>query len=354
MVYGKGAVFKNGAHQDVLGQAKEAGVSVVEYGGCPPNPGLEFVAAGVALAIKENVQLVLAVGGGSAIDAAKAIALFARNADVDDLWQHMVSKKDLKHKALPIGVVLTSFGTGSEGNGSFVISNQRLKEKLGQSDLSTRPSFAICDPRYTATLGKGQVALGSVDIISHLLEQYFCLEGENLFNDLIVAALRNVATNALRATSNDEDLDARAELMMGSTLALSYVFSLGKTLDWTSHKIEHALSGVYDVPHAAGLACIFPAWLQLASAQPVIKEKLERLAVALGLGHADEAGLSEATIAYLKGLFRQLGLTVSLTDLLGFAPDHAAVADVAMKYGEFGRIFPINRQRCLEILQAAD
>lgn len=353
LVYGSGSVFSNGSHQDVMSQLNKAQVQVFEHSHCPTNPDIDFVSKGIEMVVSKKIGLVLAIGGGSVIDASKAIALFSQNLDTENIWEHMISKEKIKKKALPIGVVLTSFGTGSEGNGSFVISNYQTKEKLGQSDLSVRPMFAICDPHYAATLSKEQVALGCTDTVSHLLEQYFCLEEDNFLNDIIVSLMQNVVKNSLSAYKDKNDLTAKSELMLASTFSLSYFLSLGKTLDWSAHKIEHALSGAYQVPHAAGLACIFPAWMELASTEKAVRNKLILLGLKMRLINQDDAGQEKKVIAYFKQFFTQLGLTTSLKDLLGDEPEIKKIADIALKYGEFGNVFHIDRKKCEKIIALA-
>lgn len=353
LVYGGGSTFENGSYEDVVKQLKTASVQYIDYPNCPTNPDINYVKNGVKLVADEKIDLVLAIGGGSVIDASKAIALFSKNQTVPNFWKHMITKQYLNEPALPIGVVLTSFGTGSEGNGSFVISNYQTNEKIGQSDLSVRPAFAICDPKYTLTLKKNQVAFGSVDTVSHLLEQYFCLESDNFLNSIIESLIITTVKNSLVAHEDSNNLEAKSELMLTSTFALSYFLSLGKTLDWSAHKIEHALSGVYQVPHAAGLACIFPAWLELASENEVLKKKLFALGMNMGIIKQSDHGSLQKVTFYFRDYFHKLGLTTNLTKLVGDDIDIKKITDIALKYGTFGNIFPIDQSRCEQLLKIA-
>lgn len=355
LVYGKKSIFKNGLHYLITSQLKQSQINFVEHGGCNQNPDISFIEDGIYKVYKENVNFILAVGGGSVIDATKAIAIFSQNYGTENLWKHLISNNKFDNMSLKIGVILTVPGTGSEGNGSFIISNNVTKEKIGKSDLSVRPIFAICDPSYSLTLRKEQTMYGCTDTISHLLEQYFSKEKECILDDLIVATLLNVIKNINILKKDLTNIDARAEIMMASTFSLSYVLSLGKTLDWPSHKIEHALSGIYKIPHAAGLACILPAWMKVASDSTEVSKKIvslnKKMKITKKLSSKNE--LIEDCINYFKIYFKEMGLTTSLTNLLGFEPNIKKITDITLKYGNFGKIFEINMSSCSKIIEKA-
>lgn len=356
MVYGKKSIKQNGIYNTLIGTFKKLQIGYIEYSNCESNPDCTYVNSGAKIAIENNVNFILAVGGGSVIDASKAIALLVNNDNSEGIWPYMKSEKNFANEGLPIGVILTTVGTGSEGNGSFIISNNSEMEKLGRSHLSIRPAFAICDPAYTVSVGKWQTACGCFDIVSHLLEQYFCAEdGTDLSDSLIIASLKTTISHSKILTNEPENIESRGTIMLASTFALSYILSLGKTLDWSVHKIEHALTGVYGVTHGAGLACIFPAWMQLASKNKKVADKIIRLNHELGINckSNDRTEIIRNTIIYFKDFVKSLGLTVSLTQLLSDRPDVDRIAARALRNGDIGSIFTIDLKTCRELLTLA-
>lgn len=354
-IYGKKSIFENGIYNLIVNQLNKTKISFIEYGGCDQNPDASYVDKGARMAINNKVDFILAVGGGSAIDAAKAIALLVKNDYRHGIWPYMLSEKQIINNALPIGVILTSVGTGSEGNGSFIISNKETSEKLGKSHLSSRPAFSICDPLYTVSLGKLQTACGCADIVSHLLEQYFCKEEYSFSDHLIIAALKNVMHDSLVVNKNPNNIEARSNLMLASTFSLSYALSLGKTLDWSAHKIEHSLSGIYGVAHATGLACIFPSWIKCASKNKTILKRILILGKEMNLPLKTDTDNESVDIVinYFKKFFVNIGLPVTLTKLLNKEPDANKIAKLALKYGNIGKIYSINRKKCIEIIKMA-
>lgn len=356
LVFGSKSIKKNGVYESIYKQIGQSHIKLIDYGNCEPNPDSDFVNKGANIAISEDVDFILAAGGGSVIDAAKAMALLINNESTDGIWPYMRGDKKLTSNAVPIGVILTAVGTGSEGNGSFVISDAQTSNKLGLSHLSTRPKFAICDPYYTLTLSSFQSSCGSADIISHLLEQYFCAEeGEHLSNYLIIATLKHVMHHAREVTLNENNIESRSNLMLASSFALSYALSLGKTLDWSTHRIEHSLSGIYpDITHGAGIACILPAWMSFASRDPKVGDKITSLGKELGL--FPEETKSEvatiSTIAYFKKFFHSLGLKTRLSQVSKNKIDVKKVSRLTMSKGPLGIIFPIDERLCTEILES--
>lgn len=351
MVYGKGSIFKNNVYNDVIDQLKQTDIQVHELSNCPDNPDIAFVSKGIDCVKKENIDFLLAVGGGSVIDATKAIGLFSQNMS-EDYWQNVLDKGKNKNAALPIGVVLTSFGTGSEGNGSFVISNAETLEKVGQSHLSVRPQFAVCDPRYTFSLPARQVSLGITDTVSHLLEQYFSLEESDFLDGIIVAVLKNVLKNADLEKLGKQTLASRGELMLASTFSLSYFLSLGKTLDWSPHKIEHAVSGVYDIPHAQGLACIFPAWIEVVSDNDTILKKIRFLLQELDIKKTSTHP-GRQLAHFLRDFFTSLGLSVSLQNEIPRKLNVKAVVETTLRHGSLGKLYPLSSNDIAAILLKA-
>lgn len=278
IVYGGGSVKRNGIFEAATAQLHAHGVDFVEMGGVEPNPRLETVKRGVALCREHRADMILALGGGSAIDCAKAIA---GSVHYDgDPWDLISGKKSYPETFLPILVVLTIAATGSEMDHIAVITNWETKEKIGTRHPYMRPKVAILDPCYTYTVSRYQTASGIADIFAHALENYlnpphtesFLLDG------FAEAVMRTCLVYGPKALENPEDYEARAQLMLASSHAINGLLSLGKDHSWTAHGIEHQLSAHYDVTHGAGLAVIIPAWLEYCLS-PVTAPKLRQLAV---------------------------------------------------------------------------
>lgn len=356
IVYGGNSIKRNGIYDEVINCIKSCNIKYYEHGGCMPNPKSSFVNEGAEKAIENNVQFILAIGGGSVIDAAKAIALLSVNDNSNGIWPYMLGNKKFMLDALPIGVILTVAGTGSEGNGAFVISDDKTLDKIGRSHLSARPKFSICDPSYTFSLSSWQSACCCADIISHLLEQLFVLENKtDLIDELILATIKNVMVNSKIVIKDPCNYDARANLMLASTYSLSYSLSSGRTSDWEAHKIEHVLSGIFNVVHGAGMACIFPYWLEYALKEEKVRDKV----ILIGKRIFNEEGttiinnLIDNVVNKLKQFFREIGLPTSLYELLGEYPDIEYIAKKITQNGEFGNVVRIDYDSCLFILSKA-
>jgi alcohol dehydrogenase len=259
--WGQGSAERSGLLGRVRASLDAAGVEWAELGGARPNPRLSLVRKGIELCRDRGIGLVLAVGGGSVIDSAKAIAAGVPYSG--DVWDFYAGKAAV-NAALPVGCVLTIPAAGSETSGSTVITNEDGPYKRGlTSDDFLRPVFAIMDPALTATLPPRETAIGAADIMSHAMERYFTNVTDTDYSDrLLEATMRSVAHNLPRVLAAPGDIDARAELMWTGTLAHNDLFGMGRVGDWASHDIEHELSAIYDVPHGAGLAVVFPAWMK--------------------------------------------------------------------------------------------
>ncbi|NOX25873.1 MAG: iron-containing alcohol dehydrogenase [Deltaproteobacteria bacterium] len=262
LVYGRGSIKKNGIYNDTNDSLRAAGLAVVEHGGVKSNPALGFVREGIELARRHNVDMVIAVGGGSVIDTAKAISAGA--VVEHDVWKFFSGKKGVT-SPLPLGCVLTIAASGSEMNGGMVITNEEKGLKLGAGNKKLCPRFAILDPGATFSVPPDYTAYGAVDAISHILEFYFTCQGENTgvqdrFMEGLVINLMEACDISLLEPHN---YPARANLMWCATMALNGWVSAG--LGWVGfpmHMIEHSMSAIYDVPHGAGLSAVIPAWMR--------------------------------------------------------------------------------------------
>jgi alcohol dehydrogenase YqhD (iron-dependent ADH family) len=254
-------VKKNGIYDQVLNSCKQAEKTVFELAGVMPNPRTEKVYEGIKICKEQQIDFILAVGGGSVIDCAKAIAVGAKTDK--DFWETFYVQQEETTDALPLGTVLTMSATGTEMNGNTVVSHWENHEKHGYGSAFLFPVFSILDPTYTYSLPADQTAYGAIDILAHVFEQYFSFPDEDTVSDnLAEAVMRSVIDNIETAIREPHNYTARANIMRASTMALNTLIGMGKEQDWNSHNIEHALSGLYDIAHGAGLAIVFPARMQ--------------------------------------------------------------------------------------------
>ena len=321
--YGGGSVIRSGLMKRVTDKLDEAGIKYVMLGGAVPNPHLSLVYQGIELCKKEGVDFLLAVGGGSAIDSAKAIGYGLKNEG--DVWDFYDYKRTAK-ASMPLGVILTLAATGSEMSDSSVITKEEGLVKRGYSSDFGRPKFAILNPELTMTLPDYQTACGCTDIMMHTMERYFTNGGNMEITDSMAEALlRTVKANALILAKDPKNYDARAEVMWAGSLSHNGLTGCGNDGgDWMTHKLEHELGGLYDVAHGAGLAAIWGSW-----ARYVYKNCLPRFKrYALNVMGVENKG-SDEEIA-LKGIeamenfyheikmptnLRELGVTATEEDL---------------------------------------
>ncbi len=258
LVYGGGSIKKTGLYDKLI--ALLADYNIVELPGIEPNPKIDSIRKGTQLCKKHNIDVILAVGGGSCIDASKHIACAAYY--VGDAWELVLDRSKMT-RALPIAVVLTICATGSEMNSGAVISNEETHEKLEINGDILYPAISICDPEYLYTLPKGQTAAGTVDIISHVFEQYFQPNDEAYLTDRMAeSVLKTCFHYGLTALEEPENYEARSNLMWASTIGLNHLLTAGKGGAWSVHPIEHVLSAYYDITHGVGLAILTPAWMR--------------------------------------------------------------------------------------------
>lgn len=259
--YGGGSIKKNGIYDKVIKSLKEQNLNIFELGDVKPNPRLSLVRKGIQMCKDNNIDFILAVGGGSVIDSAKAIAIGAKyDGDVWDFFVKGIIGKD----AIPLGVVLTIPAAGSESSTSTVITNDEDNNyKRGMQSLEYIPKFAILNPEFCYTLPKYQIACGCCDILAHLMERYFTeVENVELSDRLIEGAVKTIINNGIIAYNDNTNYDAWAEIMWTGTIAHNNLLNMGRIGDWASHQIAHELSGIYDLTHGAALSIVIPAWIK--------------------------------------------------------------------------------------------
>ncbi|MHB1454259.1 MAG: iron-containing alcohol dehydrogenase [Saccharofermentanales bacterium] len=258
--YGGGSIKKSGLYDRVVRSLQTAGVGFIELGGVQPNPRLKLVREGIRICRENAVGFILAVGGGSVIDSAKAIA--AGVPYDGDVWDFYSGKADVA-EALPLASVLTIPAAGSEASPASVITNEEGWFKRGMGSDLIRPVFSILDPELNYTLPPFQTACGAADIMAHVMERYFTNTKNVDYSDrLCEATLRTIIKNVPLALNAPENYEARAEILWAGTVAHNDLLGRGRIEDWASHDIEHEISAIYDVAHGAGLAVIFPAWMK--------------------------------------------------------------------------------------------
>lgn len=316
LVYGGGSIKRNGIYEEVIGILRESGKTVVEFPGIMANPTYAKVLEGAALARDQKVNLILGVGGGSVMDCCKAISLAAKYEG--DVWTDFWAKPGIIDFApLPLGVIVTVAGTGSEMNGGAVITNEETKIKTGRDCPKCNPKFALLDPTYTYSVPKRQMVSGGFDTLSHIMEIYFSQPDEdNVSDDISEALMRSVIRNLRAAIANPEDYTVRSNLMWDATMAENRIIKLGKCTDFECHMMEHQLGAYTDCNHGEGLAVLHPVYYRHIYLDG--KAKFKRFAVNVwGIpadGKSDEA-LALVGVEMLADFIRELGLPTTLREL---------------------------------------
>ncbi len=352
LVYGGGSIKRNGIYDDVMGVLAGAGIEVEELAGVEPNPRIATVRRGVALCRERGVDMVLAVGGGSAIDCSKAIA--AGVPYEGDPWD-LVMDHSLVKAALPVACVVTLAATGSEMNGNAVISNPDIPAKLAVKSPLLCPRIAILDPTYTLTVPRRQTAAGVADMMSHTFENYFTLEPAcDVQRRMAEGLLRTMIKYGPIALAHPDDYDARANLMWAATHAINGIVSQGSAPAWSCHPIEHELSAYYDITHGEGLAVVTPVWMEHVLGVDTVVPFAEYGRNVWGLVGADDMAVAHEAIACTRRfLFQDLGIAPNLRGL--GIPDESHFGDMAdhMWWRTEKSFVPLSRDDVVAILHDA-
>lgn len=354
--YGGGSVIKSGLMQRVTDTLDAAGINYIMLGGAVPNPHLGLVYEGIDLCKKEGVDFILAVGGGSAIDSAKAIGYGVTNEG--DVWDFYDYKREAK-ACLPIGVILTLAATGSEMSDSSVITKEEGLVKRGYSSDYSRPKFAIMNPELTMTLPDYQTACGCTDIMMHTMERYFTQGGNMEITDAIAEGLlRTVMNNAKILVKDPKNYEARAEVMWAGSLAHNDLTGCGNDGgDWMTHKLEHELGGLYDVAHGAGLAAIWGSWARYVYKNCLPRFKKFALNVMGVANEGTDEEIAVAGIEALENFYREINMPTNLRELGVNATDEDLV-EMAHKCavgvgGAMGSAKMLDEAAMLEIFRAS-
>lgn len=351
LAYGGGSVKENGIYEEVTAILAEAGKRVIEFAGIMPNPTYAKVLEGAQLARENHVGLILGVGGGSVMDCCKAVSVAARYDG--DVWEEFWSRPGvMEFEPLPVGVIVTASGTGSECNGGAVITNEALKVKTGRDYPKCNPKFALLDPTYTYSVPKFQMVSGGFDILSHIMEIYFSgPDDDNVSDDIAEALMRNVIRNLRAAIADPGNYTARSNLMWDAVMAENRIIKLGKRTDFECHQMEHQLGAYTNCNHGAGLAVLHPVYYRHICKEGT--EKFKRFAVNVwrisSEGKSDEETAC-AGIEALENFILEIGLPTTLRELgVDESIDLKEIADsCAISPGSYKRM---SHEEILEIFR---
>ncbi|PID57772.1 NADH-dependent alcohol dehydrogenase [candidate division KSB3 bacterium] len=311
-VYGKSSIKASGVYDKAVNSLKEAGLEIVEFSGVQSNPVLSHLREGIALAKREQVDAIVAVGGGSVLDESKAIAAGAQTDG--DVWDFFLKKATVED-ALPVLTILTLAATGSEMNPTGVVTNELTRMKTGISAPPLFPKVSILDPTATYSVPQNYTAYGAVDAISHILEGYFTGSDDwTPIQDRFVEGLvLSVMASVEKCLENPEDYQGRATLMWAATLALNGlpVAGIGKFM-FPNHLIEHSLSALYNIAHGAGLSIVIPGWMKYASSRNSPKKFAQFAERIFGIQEASPESTAEKGIAALQAWFEKIGSPTTL------------------------------------------
>lgn len=350
LVYGGKSIKSLGIHDTVIKQLNQKKITYFEFEKVVPNPLLEHVKEAIDICKNNNIGFILAIGGGSAIDTAKAVALGA--VYDGDVWDFYTGKSS-PEKALPIGTVLTLPSSGSEMSNASIISKD--KEKLGFEHTLIIPKFSILNPEYTLELPIYHTFVGIADILSHLLERYFSDSTYvSLTDNMLEGAMTSLIANAYKLQKNLSSYELRAEIMWTASVAHNNFLDTGRISDWGSHRIEHELSAQYNITHGEGMAVIFPAWM--AYAAKIKPRKLAQLAVRVFNFDPFVYSTDELAILAAKSVhhfFCDLGMKKNLEELNIDSLDFTTMAQRATKNGPVGHYLTLTEADIINILSIA-
>ena len=352
LVYGGGSIKKIGLYAKIVEILNQNDINFWELSGVEPNPRITSVRQGIELCKEHQIELILAVGGGSTIDCAKVIgAGFYYDGDA---WDIVVDPRKIT-RVLPIASVITLAATGSEMDGNAVITNLETNEKIGTSNKGMAPKFSILDPTYSFSVPKNQTGAGTADIMSHIFEVYFSnTTSAYLQNRMAEALLKTCINYGPIAMVEPENYEARANLLWTSSLAINGLLSYGKVTEWSVHAMEHVLSAYYDITHGVGLAILTPYWMEYSLNEGSLTKFVEYGVNVWGLDpKADQYEIAHQAITKTREFFSILGMPATLREVGIEEEKLEMMAKQATADGELGDFKPLNTQDVLNIFKAA-
>lgn len=352
LVTGGGSVKKTGLYDRVLQELEKASCKVFEVSGVQPNPRVSSVREGIESCKANGIDFILAVGGGSVIDAAKGMAVGAKT-DID-IWEFYLRKHEIRD-ALPLGDVLTLAATGTEMNGNSVVTNWDTQEKLAIASTHIFPRFSILDPENTYSVPKDHTINGCIDIIIHIFEQYFSRTPNTPLQDrMCESIIKTTVENTWKVIENSQDYDARSNILWCGTLALNTLVGMGKEQDWATHNIEHEVSAIYDVAHGAGLAILAPNWMKHVMSEGVekFKQYAQRVWDVNTEGKTDEEVALEG-IRKTREFFSAVGAPATLSEVGIDDKNISVMAEKAVRFGPLGGYKKLHKEDVEAILRAS-
>lgn len=341
LIYGKGSVLRNGSYDQVIDQLKTAKISIVEYSGIKPNPLIDDVDAATNHGTSEQIDLIVAIGGGSVIDSAKIVSICI--AEKCKGWDVMKNRIHIQN-SVPLLAVLTLAATGTEMNNVSVLQNSITKEKIGYSHPAMYPKHSFLDPTFTTTVPANYTAFGIVDLISHALESFFGRGDASLSDRFVESIIKEAFEFGPELMKDLTNYDLRARIMWAATNALNGLTSYGRlTGDWGVHAIGHVLSFLYDTPHGATLSITYPAWLKCMRNK--IPERISNLGE-----HLFNDPSYDHVIENLENFFRSIGSPVRLKEAGIDVKKQAEILDMMNTQRASGRSYILNNKDREEIL----
>lgn len=351
LCYGGGSIKKNGIYDKVVDILTKCGKNIIEDSGVMPNPTLNKLYEGCRIAKENHVDLILAVGGGSVCDYAKAVSVSV-NCN-DDPWEkYFIRFEEPDCKIIPVGCVLTMVGTGSEMNAGSVITNQDTKQKIGHVFASEEvmPKFTILNPKYTLTLPKYQMVSGIYDIFNHICEQYFSGDDDNTSDYISEGLMKSVIHSSRIAVKNPDDYEARSNIMWAATWALNTLVAKGKSTDWTVHMLGQAVGGYTNATHGMTLSAVSLAYYRYI--MPFGLEKFKRFAVnvwnVVTDGKTDEE-IADEGLSLMEEWMKEIGVAMSISEFGVTKDDIEKLADLTIPMN--GGYKPLNRDETVEIFK---
>lgn len=352
LVYGGGSIKKSGLYGKTIDILNKSGISFWELPGVEPNPRVTSVRKGIEICRENNIELILAVGGGSTIDCAKVIA--AGYYYDGDAWDIVIDPRKI-NKVLPIASILTLAATGSEMDAGAVITNLETNQKLGTGNKDMAPKFSILDPTYTFSVPQNQTAAGTADIMSHIFEVYFSNTNEAYVqNRMAEALLKTCISYGRKAMDEPENYEARSNLMWASSLAINGLLSYGKETEWSVHGMEHELSAFYDITHGVGLAILTPHWMKYSLNDNTLNKFVEYGVNVWGLDpKGDKYEIANLAIQKTREYFDLLEIPSTLRKVGIGEEKLEKMAKQATSRGKLGSFKPLEAQDVLNIYKAA-